>query len=161
MKRRIIFFKLMAAASVVFALLAGGFSYYTYNQTDDLAAINSEQFNSSDIKSNAASDEATNADVNSYINSGVGVVNYRGHGNDYYWGGEDFMGNPSPWNINNEIYTTEEARDLTNGNKTPIVFSIACLNANLEYSYECLAEAFTKADYGATAILEQPDLHLQ
>lgn len=106
-------------------------------------------------------DEATNADVNSYINSGVGVVNYRGHGNDYYWGGEDFMGNPSPWNINNEIYTTEEARDLTNGNKTPIVFSIACLNANLEYSYECLAEAFTKADYGATAILEQPDLHLQ
>jgi|GEM_PF-1177975 len=89
-------------------------------------------------------DEATNVDVNSYINSGMGIVNYRGHGSPIAW---------TMWNINNESYTTSNVRALNNGNKNPIVFSIACSNAKLDYNGECLAEAFSKADYGTTAIL--------
>jgi len=89
-------------------------------------------------------DEATNADVTSSINVGTGIVNYRGHGSYDSW---------LSWNIFNESYTTSDARGLTNGYKTPIVFSIACSNSQLDNPSECLAEAFTKADYGATAFL--------
>lgn len=88
--------------------------------------------------------QAINAQVTSYINSGMGVVNYRGHGSETEWWN---------WNISNESYTTSNASALNNGNKMPIVFSIACDNASLDYGSACLAEAFTKATYGATAFL--------
>ncbi len=89
-------------------------------------------------------DEATNSNVSTDINSGMGVVNYRGHGGYNKW---------YHWNTANEDYTTSNARALTNGDKTPVVFSIACSNAKLDDSNECLAEAFSKADDAATAIL--------
>ena len=89
-------------------------------------------------------DEATNTDVTSSIDVGIGIVNYRGHGSYDSW---------LSWNILNKSYTTSDARGLTNGYKTPIVFSIACSNSQLDSPSECLAEAFTKADYGTTEFL--------
>ena len=85
-------------------------------------------------------DGATNADVMLAIDSGVGIVNYRGHGGYTYWG--------SGWNYAGESYGTAEAHALENGLMTPIIFSIACYNAALDHSGECLGEAFVK-DYGS------------
>ncbi len=89
-------------------------------------------------------DEATNSMVTNYINSGLGIVNYRGHG-----GGECWWN----WNIFSENYSNIQAYALNNGKKQPIVFSIACNTSHLMSSSDCLAEVFTKADYGATAFL--------
>jgi uncharacterized repeat protein (TIGR01451 family) len=100
-------------------------------------------------------DDATNADVSTAINtSHRGIVNYRGHGSPgspsprpwgIYWG--------SNWNTSNEEYRTTQAAALTNGDYTPVVFSISCLNNALDNTAECLGEAFVKHDDGAVAFL--------
>jgi uncharacterized repeat protein (TIGR02543 family) len=91
---------------------------------------------------------ATNAQVTAAINDGRLVVNYRGHGSETAWTG---------WNTSNEYYDTGDASGLTNGNKTPIVFSIACLCSDLALSSNCLAEAFVCQDQGAVAFLGAND----
>jgi uncharacterized repeat protein (TIGR02543 family) len=91
---------------------------------------------------------ATNAQVTSAINEGRLVVNYRGHGSQTAWTG---------WNTSGEYYDTGDANGLANGNKTPIVFSIACLCSDLGYSSNCLAEAFVCQDQGAVAFLGAND----
>lgn len=83
-------------------------------------------------------DEATNADVSLYINSGMGVVNYRGHGSATAW---------PCWNLSSESYTTSNAFALQNGNKMPIVFSIACSNAKLDYSSAVAGGGFLDGNY--------------
>jgi hypothetical protein len=88
--------------------------------------------------------EATNADVTSAINAGRGIVNYRGHGSETSWGN---------WNIFHQDYTTANAHALANGDMTPVVFSIACQNAHLDYASETLGEAFVKDDDSAVAFL--------
>jgi hypothetical protein len=99
-------------------------------------------------------DSATNADVKNAVDSGVGIVNYRGHGSPgspnprpwgTYWG--------SDWNTAYEEYTTTDAHNLENGGKTPVVFSISCLNAALDNADECLGEAFVKDSQSAVAFL--------
>jgi hypothetical protein len=89
-------------------------------------------------------DEATNAMVKAWINSGQRVVNYRGHGDLAEWW---------YWNIWGESFYNSDVYDLANGQMTPVVFSIACWNGNIEWSSTCFAEAFTLHDYGASAIL--------
>ncbi|HII05908.1 MAG TPA: hypothetical protein HA349_00905 [Methanotrichaceae archaeon] len=90
-------------------------------------------------------DSATNADVKSAVDAGVGILNYRGHGAGPYWG--------SNWNVEYESYDNTDAHALENGDKTPIVFSIACSNTALDYTAECLGEAFVKDDDSAVAFL--------
>ncbi|MCR3884960.1 MAG: C25 family cysteine peptidase, partial [Methanothrix sp.] len=90
-------------------------------------------------------DGANNADVMLAIDSGVGIVNYRGHGGYTYWG--------SGWNYAGESYGTAEAHALEKGLMTPIIFSIACYNAALDHSGECLGEAFVKDDGSAVAFI--------
>jgi len=90
-------------------------------------------------------DNATNDVVNNYINNGVGIVNYRGHGGPGGWGPQ--------WNTANEGYLTGVARNLNNSIWNPIVFSAACLTSKLDGTDETLAEAFVKTDFGASAYL--------
>ncbi len=90
-------------------------------------------------------DSATNADVKSAVDAGVVILNYRGHGSQTFWG--------SNWNVGNEEYYTTNAHALENGDMTPVVFSIACYNAALDYPSECLGEAFVKDDDAAVAFL--------
>jgi hypothetical protein len=90
-------------------------------------------------------DSATNADVKSAVDAGVGILNYRGHGSANFWG--------SNWNVGYEEYYTTNAHALENGDMTPVVFSIACYNADLSFSGECLGEAFVKDDDAAVAFL--------
>ena len=88
---------------------------------------------------------ATNTDINNKINNGTGIVNYRGHGSTTCWTG---------WTTAHPIdYCDSEAHELANGEKTPVVFSIACSNAQLSSNTETLSEAFVKDDEGAVAFL--------
>ncbi len=89
-----------------------------------------------------------NADVTAGINEGRLVVNYRGHGQPTCW---------RDWNktggVDCDKYSTTHAAALQNGHKTPVVFNIACSNANMLYSEHCLGEAFICQEQGAVAVL--------
>jgi hypothetical protein len=87
---------------------------------------------------------ATNAVVSNAINDGIGIVNYRGHGLMTAW---------TDWNTLHQYYSTTEAQALNNGDKTPVVFSIACLCSALDHPTNCLGEAFVKDDDSAVAFL--------
>ena len=86
-----------------------------------------------------------NAAVAAAINQGRNVVNYRGHGDNEIWWQ---WGTPTEdWHIN-DIYA------LNNGDRTPIVFNICCLNHVITHSPECLGEAWLrKYPGGAVASL--------
>ncbi|MDF0591533.1 C25 family cysteine peptidase [Candidatus Methanocrinis natronophilus] len=90
-------------------------------------------------------DIATNADVKRAVDSGVGILNYRGHGSPTAWG--------SRWNLDNQDYTAADAHALANAGMTPVVFSIACYNAALDSTSQSLGEAFVKDDSSAVAFL--------
>ena len=88
----------------------------------------------------------SNEDVNNKINAGRGIINYRGHGSYECWS--------EGWTTaHSEGYCTDEAHDLNNGNMTPIIYNIACYNADLSHESECLAEAFMKDNMSAVATL--------
>jgi peptidase C25-like protein len=84
-----------------------------------------------------------NSTVTNYINAGVGLVNYRGHGGTTSWA--------SGWNTHSGGYTTTIVNGLNNGDMTPIVFNIACYNGNFKLS--CLQEAWMQANDAAVASL--------
>jgi hypothetical protein len=87
----------------------------------------------------------TNANVNTNINGGRGLVNYRGHGSATCW---------TTWNTTNQSYCAANVNALTNGSMTPICLGIACNNNQLDNAGDCLGESFTKvANKGAVAYL--------
>jgi hypothetical protein len=84
----------------------------------------------------------TNAGVTSRINTGLNLLNYRGHGTTDAWTG---------WNRSGEYYDNGDVLALNNGDRRPIVFNICCTNANIG-SY-CLCEAWMDSTGGAVAAL--------
>jgi len=87
-------------------------------------------------------EHATTQQLIEEVNKGLGVIAYRGHGSETAWAewnGEDFGG----------------ARpELANGAKTPVVFSIACLNLALQNNEPTNAEQWVlRKDAGAVAFL--------
>lgn len=76
--------------------------------------------------------------VTTNINAGRGFVNYVGHGSVSSWGTSGF--------------SSSNASALTNGNKTPIIQDVACVNGNF-VSTTCFAEAWLRnAGGGAVAM---------
>ena len=69
--------------------------------------------------------------ISNHINSGVGVINYCNHGSQTSWGSHS--------------YSNSHVNALTNDNKLPFVFSVACLNGQYDYSSDCFAEAWMRA----------------
>jgi hypothetical protein len=67
--------------------------------------------------------------VTSALNSGVGVVNYTGHGSDATWGTSGFS-------IDNVV-------NLNNQDKLPFIFNVACVNGNFA-GQSCYAEAWLR-----------------
>lgn len=66
----------------------------------------------------------TDSDINGRVDSGVGVLAYRGHGS------EDATG--TGWNQANEYYDSGDATSLANPvARSPVVWSFACSNAHL------------------------------
>jgi hypothetical protein len=87
------------------------------------------------------SEAASTQDVIDAINTGVALVQHRDHGGEYGWGDPPF----DTANIN---------MDLTNGSKTPVVFSINCLTGKFDHSGTCFAEVFLrKAEGGCVGII--------
>ena len=81
------------------------------------------------------SDASANTNIISQINQGVAVVNYSGHGNVDVWRGS--------------LLTAPQARNLTNGNKLPLVVVNDCLNGYFnDPLLEGIAEALLKAPNG-------------
>jgi hypothetical protein len=77
-------------------------------------------------------------DVTTAINGGVGVVMHRDHGNYTLWG--------------DPPYKVSHINALTNGDMTPVVFSINCLTGGFDYSGgDCFAEAFQKKSGGGAS----------
>jgi len=85
----------------------------------------------------------SNSTVTGFINKGVGLVNYRGHGSTTGW--------VSGWNTHSGEYNISLVKQLTNGDMTPIVFNIACYNGRFDSN--CLQEAWLRATDGAVASL--------
>ena len=88
------------------------------------------------------------ADVSLAINNGVGLVAYRGHGDEWAW---------TTWNIPGESYNSGDVTGLANlMDQAPVVWSFACTNAALDTN-DAIGEVWMKdADnravsfYGAT-----------
>lgn len=84
----------------------------------------------------------TNQELIDRMNDGVGIINYRGHGSETAW---------SEWNDQDFAFGSLES---ANADRTPVVFSIACLTGRLSGTAETLAEAMVKrAGGGAVAFL--------
>lgn len=81
---------------------------------------------------------ATITMVSNAINTGTAIINYCGHGSETSWGTTGFS--------NNNIQA------LTNGNKLPFIFSVACVNGAFNGSGDCFAEAWMKKENGGAVM---------
>jgi len=78
--------------------------------------------------------------VSNAINSGVGIVNYRGHGSVTVWQWQGGWNAGSIYNLTNTFF--------------PPVFNVCCSNGTHDLSYNCLAESWMDApDVGASGNL--------
>jgi hypothetical protein len=88
-------------------------------------------------------ERGTNTQVMTAINEGVGLVAYRGHGDTGEWW---------EWGQDGSFFANKQT--FTNAEKTPVVFSIACLNLNLPAAEPTLGEQFVMLkEGGAVAFL--------
>jgi len=76
--------------------------------------------------------------ISTRINSGVSIINYCNHGNQTAWQSHN------PW------YSNSHVNALTNDNMLPIIFSVACLNGQYDYSQPCFAETWMRAKNNST-----------
>ena len=76
-------------------------------------------------------------DVNAAVNGGTSVINYCGHGSATSWGTTGFSNN----NVAN----------LTNGDMTPWIISVACNNGDF-HTGTCFAEAWQRHEGGGTVM---------
>lgn len=80
-------------------------------------------------------DATTREQVLGYLNQGQRVINYMGHGNLENWRGD--------------LFTSEDAVNLTNGQKLSLFVGMTCLNGYFqEAATESIAEALLKAPHG-------------
>ena len=84
--------------------------------------------------------DGSSATISSDINSGVGIINYANHGQETAWGA-----NSSGY----IYYANSHVNALTNDNKLPFIFSVACLVGKYDHSSDCFAEAWMNATNGS------------
>jgi hypothetical protein len=70
--------------------------------------------------------------ISQHINEGVSIINYCNHGDITMWGVFS--------------YSNSHVNALTNVNKLPIIWSVACLNGKYDHSQPCFAEAWLRAN---------------
>lgn len=73
----------------------------------------------------------TATQVHNDLNPGAGIIVYCGHGSDQSWGTSG--------------YSNTQVNQLTNINKLPFIFSVACVNGNFTAT-TCFAEAWLRAE---------------
>ena len=82
---------------------------------------------------------ASASTVSSAVNAGLGVINYTGHGSN-----SQFL---------TSGFSSSNVNSLTNGDKLPFIFSVACVNGEF-HTGTCFAEAWLrKVNGGAVATL--------
>ncbi len=82
----------------------------------------------------------TSTTVANYVNAGLGVINYTGHGDVTYWV--------------TSSYSTSNINSSTNGSKLPFIFSVACINGAFHNASVCFGEAWLrKSNGGAIATI--------
>jgi len=72
--------------------------------------------------------------LSGHINQGVSIINYCNHGSEISWA------------LNS--YSNSNVNALTNVNKLPIIWSVACLNGKYDYSQPCFGETWLRATNG-------------
>ena len=84
--------------------------------------------------------DGSSATISSDINAGAGIINYANHGLETAWGA----------NASGYIYyTNSHVNALTNNNKLPFIFSVACLVGKYDHGSDCFAEAWMNATNGS------------
>lgn len=121
---------------------------YTANQERVRAAANPLRLEFSALYGGAG---ATNADVVQAVNRGMGLVAYRGHGDDVSWWN---------WDASSEGFNFDRVGQLTNRDADLTVFlDIACANGAIQKTPPTLAETLLYhqtndgAGLGAVAVL--------
>ena len=69
--------------------------------------------------------------ISQHINEGVSIINYCNHGSETSWGVFS--------------YSNSNVNALTNNNKLPIIWSVACLNGKYDSGQPCFAETWLRA----------------
>ena len=72
--------------------------------------------------------------LSQHINDGVSIIDYCNHGSE------------TSWALNN--YSNSNVNALTNVNKLPIIWSVACLNGKYDHSQPCFGETWLRATNG-------------
>ncbi|MDP3115450.1 MAG: C25 family cysteine peptidase [Candidatus Cloacimonadaceae bacterium] len=78
------------------------------------------------------------ATITTNVNTGRGFINYVGHGDNTFWVTTGF--------------NNTNATNLTNGNKTPVIMDVACVNGNF-VSLTCFAEAWLRNANGGAVTM--------
>lgn len=78
-------------------------------------------------------DGGSAAQLTTLLNAGKGIINYVGHG--------------SNTSFASMVYTSTNVNSLTNNNKLPFIFDVACVNGNFK-TITCFAEAWLRATNG-------------
>ena len=94
-------------------------------------------------------DNATNSQVVNHINSGMHIVNYRGHGIPDSWGYTDNEPDLNGWNASCQLF---QSNQINNISTCSIYFNSCCKTGNIEEE-PCMMEAFTRSSLGAVACL--------
>ncbi len=69
-------------------------------------------------------------DIETEVNNGVGIITYCGHGSD-----NEFV---------TSGFSSNDVHLLTNTNKNPFIWSVACVNGNFVGNAECFAESWLR-----------------
>ena len=90
-----------------------------------------------DYESVSGYPSSTTTTISNHINSGVGIINYCNHGQETGW--------------QSHYYMNSNVNALTNNNKLPFIFSVACLVGKYDYSSgDCFAETWMHATNSST-----------
>ena len=92
---------------------------------------------------------ATNLNVVNHINSGMHIVNYRGHGKPDSWGFVSANPNRNGWNATNQLF---QSNQINNISTCSIYFNSCCQTGNIEEE-PCMMESFMRSSKGAIACL--------
>lgn len=76
----------------------------------------------------------TTANLAGYVNDGISLLNYIGHGLTDQWHSIKFK--------------NSNVKNLNNGDKLPVVFSVACIVGKFDIDSDCFAEVWTKRESG-------------
>ena len=105
------------------------------NIRNDLLAYNYSEVHRDYASGGGANSNATT--LSNHINSGVSIINYCNHGSETSWGVFS--------------YSNSHVNALTNVNKLPIIWSVACLNGKYDHSQPCFGETWLRATSGTVS----------